>query len=58
MEPFSGFLDVLKQIDASRRAEGDFYDVAHVVLFTIFTMLAGANSLSPDRCVMHVHFHP
>ena len=56
METFSDFLDVLKQIDDPRRAEGKLYDVAHVVLFTIFAMLSGANSYRQTHTFMRVHF--
>jgi hypothetical protein len=58
MEPFSDFLEVLKQIDDPRRAEGKLYDVAHVLLFTIFAMLAGANSYRQAHAFIHVHFRP
>jgi len=58
MEPFSDFLEVLKQIDDPRRAEGKLYDVAHVVLFTILAMLAGANSYRQAHAFIHVHFGP
>ena len=57
MEPLSDFLDTLAQIEDPRRAEGKLYDVAHVVLFAIFALLAGANSYRQAHTFMDTHFH-
>jgi hypothetical protein len=44
MHGCAAFLDVLKEIDDPRRAEGKMYRLPHVVLFAVLAVLAGANS--------------
>ena len=53
--PFTPFLSLLAEIDDPRRAEGKMYGLAHVALFAILAMVAGANSYRSIHSFIDVH---
>ena len=44
MVPFAGLLAALQQIPDPRRRQGQRYDLAHLLLFAVLAILAGATS--------------
>jgi hypothetical protein len=52
LEPF---LSLLATINDPRRAEGKIYSLPHVLLFSIFAIVSGANSYRGIRTYVRVH---
>ena len=55
MKSFELLLELLAKIPDPRRAEGKLYSLQHVLLFSIFAMLSGANSYRGLRTYFKVH---
>jgi hypothetical protein len=55
MKSFEILLELLAKIPDPRRAEGKLYSLQHVLLFSIFAMLSGANSYRGLRTYFKVH---
>src|SRR3954452_22651592 len=55
MVPFAGLLAALQEIPDPRRRQGRRYGLAHLLLFSVLAMLAGATSYRRIRLVMGVH---
>src|SRR3954453_2263605 len=55
MVPFAGMLAALQEIPAPRRRQGRRYGLAHLLLFSVLAMLAGATSYRRIRLFMGVH---
>ena len=55
MKSFEPLLSLLATIPDPRRAEGKLYQLRHVLLFSIFAMISGANSYRSLRTYFRVH---
>ena len=55
MKSFEHLLSLLATIPDPRRAEGKLYQLRHVLLFSIFAMISGANSYRSLRTYFNVH---
>ena len=55
MKSFEHFLSHLATIPDPRRAEGKLYQLPHVLLFSIFAIVSGANSYRGIRTFIKVH---
>ena len=55
MKSFEHFLSQLATIPDPRRAEGKLYQLPHVLLFSIFAIVSGANSYRGIRTFIKVH---
>ena len=55
MKSFERFLSLLAAIPDPRRAEGKLYQLPHVLLFSIFAIVSGANSYRGIRTFVMVH---
>ena len=55
MKSFEPLLSFLTTIRDPRRAEGKLYQLPHVLLFSIFAMVSGANSYRGIRTYVKVH---
>jgi hypothetical protein len=55
MVPFAGLLAALEQISDPRRRQGRRYPLAHLLLFSVLAVLAGAASYRGLRVFMAVH---
>ena len=55
MKSFEPLLSLLARIRDPRRAEGKLYQLPHVLLFSIFAMVSGANSYRGIRTYVKVH---
>ena len=55
MKSFERFLSCLATIPDPRRAEGKLYQLPHVLLFSIFAIVSGANSYRGIRTFIMVH---
>jgi hypothetical protein len=55
MVPFAGLLAALQQIPDPRRRQGQRYSLAHLLLFAVLAMLAGATSYRGMRAFIAVH---
>lgn len=55
MKSFEPLLSLLGRIRDPRRAEGKLYQLPHVLLFSIFAMVSGANSYRGVRTYIKVH---
>jgi hypothetical protein len=55
VKSFEGFLSLLATIPDPRRAEGKLYHLPHVLLFSIFAIVSGANSYRGIRTFIKVH---
>ena len=55
MQSFEPLLSLLATIPDPRRAEGKLYQLRHVLLFSIFAMISGANSYRSLRTYFRVH---
>ena len=55
MKSFEPLLSLLATIPDPRRAEGKLYQLPHVLLFSIFAMVSGANSYRGIRTYVKVH---
>jgi DDE_Tnp_1-associated len=55
MVPFAGLLAALQEIPDPRRRQGRRYGLAHLLLFSVLAMLAGATSYRRIRLFMGVH---
>ena len=55
MKSFERLLSLLATIPDPRRAEGKLYQLRHVLLFSIFAMISGANSYRSLRTYFRVH---
>jgi hypothetical protein len=55
LQSFEPLLSLLATIPDPRRAEGKLYQLRHVLLFSIFAMISGANSYRSLRTYFRVH---
>ena len=55
MQSYEPLLSLLATIPDPRRAEGKLYQLRHVLLFSIFAMISGANSYRSLRTYFRVH---
>jgi DDE_Tnp_1-associated len=55
LKSFEPLLSLLARIRDPRRAEGKLYQLPHVLLFSIFAMVSGANSYRGIRTYVKVH---
>ena len=55
MKSFERFLSLLATIPDPRRAEGKLYLLPHILLFSIFAIVSGANSYRGIRTFIKVH---
>jgi DDE_Tnp_1-associated len=55
MVPFAGLLAALQEIPDSRRHQGRRYGLAHLLLFSVLAVLAGATSYRRIRLFIGVH---
>jgi hypothetical protein len=55
LKSFEPLLSLLARIRDPRRAEGKLYPLPHVLLFSIFAMVSGANSYRGIRTYVKVH---
>jgi hypothetical protein len=55
LKSFEPLLSLLATIPDPRRAEGKLYQLPHVLLFSIFAMVSGANSYRGVRTYVKVH---
>jgi hypothetical protein len=55
LKSFDPLLSLLATIPDPRRAEGKLYQLRHVLLFSIFAMISGANSYRGLRTYFRVH---
>jgi DDE_Tnp_1-associated len=55
MVPFAGLLAALQQIPDPRRRQGQRYSLAHLLLFAVLAILAGATSYRGMRVFIAVH---
>src|SRR3954453_18899010 len=55
MVPFAGPLAALGQIPDPRRRQGQRYSLAHLLLFSVLAVLAGATSYRRIRLLIGVH---
>jgi hypothetical protein len=55
MVPFAGLLAVLEQIPDPRRRQGRRYPLAHLLLFSVLAVLAGATSYRGILVFIAVH---
>ena len=55
MVPFAGLLAALQQIPDPRRRQGQRYNLAHLLLFAVLAILAGATSYRGMRVFITVH---
>jgi hypothetical protein len=55
LKSFEHFLSQLATIPDPRRAEGKLYQLPHVLLFSIFAIVSGANSYRGIRTFIKVH---
>jgi len=55
LKSFEPLLSLLGRIRDPRRAEGKLYQLPHVLLFSIFAMVSGANSYRGVRTYIKVH---
>src|SRR4051812_49673758 len=55
MVPFAGLLAALDRIPDPRRAQGKRYPLAHLLLFSVLAVLAGATSYRRIRLFIGVH---
>ena len=55
MKSFEGLLSLLSTIPDPRRAEGKLYQLPHILLFSIFAIVSGANSYRGIRTFVMVH---
>ena len=55
MVPFAGLLAALEQIPDPRRRQGQRYSLAHLLLFAVLAILAGATSYRRIRLFVGVH---
>jgi hypothetical protein len=55
LKSFEPLLSLLATIPDPRRAEGKLYQLPHVLLFSIFAMVSGANSYRGIRTYVKVH---
>src|SRR3954451_23986502 len=55
MVPFAGLLAALQEIPDPRRRQGRRYGLAHLLLFSVLAMLAGATSYRRIRLFISVH---
>jgi hypothetical protein len=55
MVPFAGLLAALQQIPDPRRRQGQRYSLAHLLLFAVLAILAGATSYRGMRAFIAVH---
>jgi hypothetical protein len=55
LKSFERFLSLLATIRDPRRAEGKLYQLPHVLLFSIFAIVSGANSYRGIRTFVMVH---
>ena len=55
MKCFEPLLSLFATIADPRRAEGKLYQLPHVLLFSIFAMVSGANSYRGIRTYVKVH---
>lgn len=55
MKPFSHLLDLLATVPDPRRAQGKMYSLRHILLFSIFSLLSGANSYRAIHSFIDVH---
>ena len=55
MKSLDPFLSLLATIPDPRRAEGKIYQLPHVLLFSIFAIVSGANSYRGIRTYVKVH---
>jgi hypothetical protein len=55
LKSFEPLLSLLATIPDPRRAEGKLYQLPHVLLFSIFAMVSGANSYRGIRTYVEVH---
>jgi len=55
LKSFERFLSQLATIPDPRRAEGKLYQLPHVLLFSIFAIVSGANSYRGIRTFIKVH---
>jgi DDE_Tnp_1-associated len=55
LKSFEPLLSLLATIPDPRRAEGKLYQLRHVLLFSIFAMISGANSYRSLRTYFRVH---
>src|SRR5207237_10550286 len=55
MVPFAGLLAALDRIPDPRRRQGRRYGLAHLLLFSVLTVLAGATSYRRIRLFVGVH---
>jgi hypothetical protein len=55
LKSFEPLLSLLTTIRDPRRAEGKLYQLPHVLLFSIFAMVSGANSYRGIRTYVKVH---
>ena len=55
MVPFAGLLAALDQIPDPRRRQGQRYSLAHLLLFAVLAILAGATSYRRIRLFIGVH---
>jgi hypothetical protein len=58
MVPFAGLLAALEQIPDPRRRQGQRYPLAHLLLFSVLAVLAGATSYRRIRLFIGVHREP
>ena len=55
MVPFAGLLAALYQIPDPRRRQGQRYNLAHLLLFAVLAILAGATSYRRIRLFIGAH---
>ncbi len=55
MKSFDGFILHLATIPDPRRAEGKLYQLPHVLLFSVFAIVSGANSYRGIRTFIKIH---
>ena len=55
MKSFEPLLSLFATIPDPRRAEGKLYQLPHVLLFSIFAIVSGANSVSRHPHYIKVH---
>jgi hypothetical protein len=55
LKSFERFISLLSTIPDPRRAEGKLYQLQHILLFSIFAIVTGANSYRGIRTFIKVH---
>ncbi len=56
MKSFKSFLFLLAEVPDPRRAEGKMYKLPHILLFSIFAVVSGANSYATIHTFIETHW--